>query len=161
YTGSCSSLTYIGCASTTTSLINGSFIVSAGTIYILVGKQGLTQFDAQAQAAAYKISSVSFTAVPPPANATCNTAVTIGSLPFSANVVMAAASDEALGSDCDNLNGFDDPGPAKRVIWYSYFSPTTQYLQFSSSGSEQAVLNVFTGTCGSLTRVACTTGTFI
>ena len=89
-----------------------------------------------------------------PANDECAGATVIGSLPFNATQNTRLATPNAN----DPLLTCADGGGGK-TVWFVYTAPSSQYVTFSTLGSTPSAydvaMGVLTGTCGSLSLVAC------
>jgi hypothetical protein len=98
-------------------------------------------------------SNTSFTTMappPPPANDNCSGAINLTSAQITGNTVGATQSMAAV-----NCNGFT--GTANDDVWYQY-TPSTNgpaIITVDGQGSFDAVVEAFTGTCGSLTSLTC------
>lgn len=79
-------------------------------------------------------------AIVPAAGATCTT-------PVSGTTSLATASTE-VAPDCGGTTTDDD-------VWYSFVATSTTHLVSLSNISEDMVLAVYSGTCGSLTELGC------
>ncbi len=91
-----------------------------------------------------------------PANDECSGATTITALPYH----LTQNTRLATPNPADPILLCADSGRGK-TVWYSYAADTTRYVTFSSLGSTNGTLvydvamGLFTGSCGSLTQVAC------
>lgn len=98
-------------------------------------------------------SSTSFTTSappPPPANDNCSGAINLTSSPITGNTVGATQSMPAV-----LCNGYT--GTANDDVWYQY-TPSTSgpaVITVTGNGSFDAVLEAFSGSCGSLTSLTC------
>ncbi len=93
---------------------------------------------------------------PPPAvsNDTCATAEAVGATPFN------DVTDITLADDDQDIcvSPFGDPEPAYSGIWYTFTPSSNTYLVASATCSDDqrsGRIVVFSGSCGSLTQVAC------
>jgi hypothetical protein len=98
-------------------------------------------------------SSTSFTTIappPPPANDNCSGAINLTSTPITGNTVGATQSMPAI-----NCNGFT--GTANDDVWYQYTAAASgpAIITVDGQGSFDAVVEAFSGTCGSLTSLTC------
>src|SRR3569623_159463 len=87
---------------------------------------------------------------PPPANDNCSGAVNLTSTPITGNTVGATQSMPAI-----NCNGFT--GTANDDVWYQYTAAASgpAIITVDGQGSFDAVVEAFSGTCGSLTSLTC------
>jgi len=142
YTGTCGSLTPVACnddggpshTSKITLLLTG-----ATTYYFLAGGGSAT-------ASGNLHFNMAFSPVPP--NDTCAGAITVsGSTYINSQSTIAATSTGDPVPDCAALgNG----------VWYKYTAATDGQIVVDTIGSDfDTVLAIYTGTCGSLTQVAC------
>lgn len=143
FSGACGSLTQIGCANATTTnggqteqvLLTG---LTIGTFYyIRVGN--ITNNN-------MTLTSLCITS--PPANDNCSGAIVL--TPGASCVTTAGTS----------LNGTQSlagcTGTADDDVWYSFVATgSTHYVTVAPSATYNAVVEVFSGTCGSLTSLQC------
>ena len=134
YSGGCSSLTPVACddgsgPSCATNRASVSFFGQTGTnYYILVaGKNG-----------AFGNLSISADG-PPPANDTCDTAITM-------------AQDVVYRTNTTYASSTGDTFPVEKGVWYQFTPSRPGLLLLSTCGSDyQTAFNVYTGACGLLT----------
>jgi hypothetical protein len=87
--------------------------------------------------------------VAPPNNDTCATAELLTSGGFSATVDNRGAENDVDTGTCA-LNGFTGAG-----VWYVYTPTVNEILSVVDSSTQDINWGVFTGSCGTLTNVAC------
>jgi len=84
-------------------------------------------------------------------NDECDQATVVGALPFTDNVTASQAT--ADGSDPELSCG---SGGGGRTVWYTFTAVSTAYVSINTFGSNyDTVLGLFTGSCGSLSEMAC------
>ena len=152
-TGGCAALAFVGDSDPETATFSG---LTVGTTYIL----RVYSFSSTAQAIDFDVCVG--TVPPPPANDDCTAPVVLldaAGNPTAANngtysTLSATASSEPNG--CTNGTADDD-------VWFEVTAPTagsTVTITVTGDATFDAVIGVFTGTCGNLTQVAsCVDGT--
>ncbi len=143
FSGDCSSLTRVACNDENGPACPGSrasisFNGVANTQYfILAGGRAV---------ASGNLSIVA--SVPAPANDSCSEAIAMSEgVTYTANTFYANSTDDPLPI-CRNRFG--------NGIWYSFTSATTVFTTISTCGSDfDTVMQVYTGSCGSLTPDVC------
>ena len=89
-----------------------------------------------------------------PANDLCSAAEVIPTVPFMATQSTAAAT--TSGDDPLQTCSYGGPAQNGHTVWYSYQSASDRMISLDTFGSNyDTVLSVYTGSCGSLTEVAC------
>ena len=157
--GNSSTLTYLTCAAnannSTNSMTISNYSLTAGaTYYIRVYSKGTTTIGAGL--GSFNIC-VTHTPIPaPPANDDCSGAVslTLGTIYTSGTVWGATNSNVA--ATCTGTPDDD--------VWYKFTANSNNAtIALSAIGSDLsssgAVVELFSGTCGALTSIACATGT--
>jgi len=88
-----------------------------------------------------------------PPNDLCTNATTVSSLPFTDGGLDWASATADLEVECTQLSGFQ----TKYGVWYQYTPATSHDIQVLANTSECSpnVVAIFTGSCGSLTELAC------
>jgi trimeric autotransporter adhesin len=144
FSGACGSLTSLACGSTTATAtgltLNNTYYVRVSNVGTDPSGSGTANFDICVTHAQL-----------PPANDDCSaaTALAIGS---GTSGTVWAASDSGVPTVCS--------GTADDDVWYT-FSPTASSATVTLSGvgsnlsTSGAMLQVFSGSCGSLTSIAC------
>jgi subtilisin-like proprotein convertase family protein len=142
YTGSCGALSEAGCsdnagAGVTSQLTNP--VVAGTPYYILAGGR-----DAQAGNLVFHLSFVEG----PPLNDSCSGAIIITNSTYAHTQSTAKA------------NSAGDPvtscGALGKGVWYQYTPPASGAVAVDTAGSDfDTVLAAYSGSCGSLTPVAC------
>ncbi len=142
FTGSCAGLTQVACSDPNAL----SVPVTAGTQYwILVGMWGTT-----APTTAYGLT---VDLVAPPVNDTCATAAVIASTPYTAPA--NTCNGPGATNDVDVTCNSSTPTQTISGVWFTYTATQTGSLDLTQTSSNDTVLAVFTGSCGSLTQIAC------
>jgi hypothetical protein len=141
FTGACGGLTEIACSDPA----NFNFAATAGTqYYILIGAWGSSP--------STSTTPMVFTleVIVPISNDVCGTASVIPSLPFTdAYQINRASADIDVSCNSDTATG------ANNSAWWTYTATTASALTFSDDDVTDTVLAAFTGSCGSLTQIAC------
>ena len=147
FSGTCAGLTSVACGTTgiTTNVTSGA------TYYIRVYSAGTGSIGGAAAGSAFSITA---TATAPPANDECAGAVTLtNGVTNNAGTVWAATTSSSIPVGCSTGNPDDD-------VWYKV-TPTNNVLTvtLSAIGSNLSTsgtrMQLFSGTCGSLTSIAC------
>lgn len=156
FSGSCGSLTSIGCASGTSSTLSLSTALTVGsTYYIRVYSSGNSAIITGGD------FNICVTHASPPANDNCSGAISLTASTGCSNTagtILAATNSGVAVSSCG--------GTADDDVWYSFTAingPLTT-ISLSSLGSSltgNTTIELFSGTCGSLTSIACATGTSV
>jgi hypothetical protein len=91
-----------------------------------------------------------------PANDSCAGATVIPSLPYHTTENTRLATPDSTDPIILCNNGLGGDGKA---VWFKWAADTTSWIRFSTIGSApdsfDTVIGLYTGTCGSLTEVAC------
>ncbi|HKO81034.1 MAG TPA: PQQ-dependent sugar dehydrogenase [Chitinophagaceae bacterium] len=149
FSGTCGSLTSVACGTTNiaTTVTNGA------TYYIRVYSAGTGSIGGAAAGSAFSITA---TATAPPANDECSGAITLSSgVANTAGSVWLATTSTGISSGCATGDPDDD-------VWYK-FTPAGNSVTISLSAvgtelnSSGTRMQLFSGSCGSLTSVACGT----
>ncbi len=155
--GDCSNLSAIACGTTS---ITASFLSPGTTYYIRVFSSGGSP-PVSPTNAGFDICVVD-PAASPPFNDECTNAINIPIWNTCNNIVgnMAGATlspGVALSGSCTGTVGYD--------VWYKFIAVTNNAATVSLSGIgpnfTNAGLQVFSGTCGSLTAIACNNGSSV
>jgi hypothetical protein len=144
FSGTCGGLTELSCSDPETVSYN---LVGGTQYYILVGAYSATPVTASTT---LSISANCVTPPPPPANDSCAGAVAVTSLPFASGAISVGGATPDANLSCNTGSAVNNG------IWFSYTPATNCSLRVSETGSLNAVGGVYTGTCGSLSEVACT-----
>lgn len=151
FSGSCGSLTSLDCSSSNT-LTENPLTIGA-TYYVRVYSAGSTPLTSNAG------FNICVTHVVPPANDNCAGAVTLTantSCTNTAGTVAYATNSSVAVSTCG--------GTADDDVWYKFTATVSPLTTISLSGlgsnlnASGAVLELFSGACGSLTSIGCSTG---
>ena len=144
FSGSCGSLSSLSCGNTEITQAN----LASGTYYLRVYSFGSTSLNSNAD--------FDITVVGPPSNDDCSGAVTLSNgTTNGAGTVWNATTTGGIATGCATGNPDDD-------VWYK-FTPAAASLNVSLTAigsnlsSSGARIQLFSGSCGSLTSVACGT----
>lgn len=93
-----------------------------------------------------------------PANDECSGATIVSTLPFSVSqntrLATVNAADPLLTCAGDTVAGMDG-----KTVWFRYIADSTRFVDFTTEGSNPSdydiAMGIFTGSCGSLSMVAC------
>ncbi|WP_415326429.1 T9SS type A sorting domain-containing protein [Chryseobacterium sp. MMS23-Vi53] len=146
FSGSCGSLTSVACGTSNTTTVGG--LTPGQTYYVRV-------YNSNGAGYSNSFNICIGTPPPPPANDVCSGAValTVGGV-FSSNAItttnVGATTDGT--TSCQTSRGDN--------VWYKVVVPASGNVTFetqgvSGTGLTDTVLSVHTGTCGSLTSIAC------
>lgn len=143
FSGACGALTSLGCSNTTgNDGIEGLNVTvpSAGTYRVRVFHNG---------AGSSATPTFNICVITPPANDNCAGAISIPS--NNCGTPLAGTSLNATQSQLGCSGTADDD------VWYTFTSSATGYAQLTVTGAAgyDPVLQIFSGTCGSLTSVQC------
>ncbi len=143
YTGSCGSLTPVGCDGRTIGRT-----LSAGTTYFIyvatfpAGQFFTPRLIGQEYSFIVDVST-------PPANDLCANAKTVPSLPYADTVDIGAAGNDSAGASCSG-----GAGSTGRGVWYRYTAPSNgpaikpMAVWNSHGGPVRGAISVFDGGCG-------------
>lgn len=145
YTGSCGSLTEVACENSGGSGTTETLVASlgSGTYFLQVHRVNTNPNDMTGNICVYTSASA-------PANDNCSgsMALTSGSSCTYTNVNSAGATNSGVSATCGS--GPDDD------VWFSFVAVTSSHtVNVAGSASYDAVLQVFSGSCGSLTSIGC------
>jgi hypothetical protein len=149
FSGSCGSLTcMLGVVGSTTAIINATGLTIGNTYYIRISSTNNSDFT----------FNICVTDPTPPTNDACSGAISLTSGTSCNNTAGALAyatiSSPSIASTCSGTPGAD--------VWY-FFIAQTAYptITLSSIGSSitTSYIQLFSGSCGSLTSLACVSGT--
>lgn len=150
YSGTCAGLTSIQCA--TTSLTNTTLTIG-NTYFIRVSNVG-TNPSGTGGVAGFNICVTH--PVPPPANDNCSGAISLSPAVSCSNTtgsLISATSSTGLPAGCEVAGTHYD-------VWYSFVAGSTyELITLSSIGSgiTNPAVQLYSGTCGTLTSIACGT----
>ncbi len=148
YSGTCGSLTQISCVDgggacgANESLATAS-VVSGTTYYIRLGS-----FNTVGTATG---TFVIAPPAPPPANDVCAGAVAITSTPYTAPASAVRGLDATDDLDVTCNSGTT----ANNGVWFTYTPATNGVANLAETSSADTATAIFTGSCGTLTQVAC------
>ncbi len=153
FSGNCNSLTAVGCANAT-----GSGLIETLTANSLVeGTYFVRVYDANTGAGGSGNFVVSvYNLISPPSNDNCAGAValTIGALVASGNTANATASSGIATCTAGS------PGTPDDDVWYTFTATSTITRITVDGGSAfNAVMQYFSGSCGSLSNMGCVSST--
>ena len=149
FTGSCGSLSSYACGTTTLTTV-----VQSGTAYyIRIYSAGTNPIGSTSGGSAFSITATSLTM---PANDDCSGAISLTpgtSCTNSAGSLNNATSTTGLPAGCQSVGTHYD-------VWYKFTAANaTETITLSSAGSNftNPEIQLYSGTCGSLTSIACGT----
>jgi hypothetical protein len=149
FTGTCASLTSVSCA-TTTFLTQA---VTNGTTYYVRIANATTNPSGTGSAGSFNICLSTSAA---PSNDACSGAIALTSGTSCSKVFGTLLNANVGASSCGNAGSAE--------VWYSFVAqsayPTIDLADYNFpniSGSTTPRINLYSGTCGSLTSLACTT----
>jgi hypothetical protein len=118
---------------------------TAGTVSNITQTQSIAQLT--------RTTRISWVEIPPPANDLCSGAISLapGTCPAG------ATAGTLLGSTYTNIPTIGCGTADRSDVWYSFVAPTTNPTISLTSPPANARLQIFSGSCGSLTSVACGT----
>jgi hypothetical protein len=156
FSGSCGSLTSLGCGSGATSVINATGLTIGNTYYIRVTTSNNS-------ALTFDICVQDPTLASPPANDNCSGAVTLtpGAAGAACSNTAGTLAGATISSPSVTSNCITTPGAD---VWYA-FTATSAFntISLSNIGSSitsgTAYLELYSGACGSLTSLQCASGT--
>lgn len=88
---------------------------------------------------------------PPPANDSCDSAITVASLPFNTAIEAAGAADD-VDIGCNDANGFS----TRNGVWFTFTPSQVMRVRLAESGAVDVAIAIFTGPCASPTEINCT-----
>jgi hypothetical protein len=150
YSGTCGALTSLQCG--TTSITNNS-LTSGNTYYVRVSSVG-------SLAATTGFSICVTHPVPPPANDDCTGAITLNSNTTCSNTsgtLISATASSGIPIGCASAGSLYD-------VWYKFVATgTVQNVSVTGLGAgiTNPELQIFSGTCGTLTSLACGTTSLV
>lgn len=147
FSGTCGSLASVACGTTSIS----TTVTSGTTYYIRVYSAGAGSIGGTASGSAFSITATTAT---PPANDECANATTLSSGSGSAGTVWNATTSSSIPTGCS--------GDPDDDVWYKITpAGVNLYVALSSIGTNLSTsgarMQLFSGTCGTLTSVACGT----
>ena len=146
YSGTCASLTSVACGTTS---ITQAGLTIGNTYYIRFANLG-TNPSGSGSAATFNIC-ITHTA---PANDLCSGAVTL--TPGSSCVNTAGS---LVGATYTTISSIGCGTASRNDVWYSFVATSTSGTITLSSAPTNPRLQLFSGTCGSLTSMACGSNT--
>jgi len=155
--GTCGAMTPISCSNAASAIpVSG---LTIGSLYVIrVYVTSIPNLGNASQSNRYDYTMCVEDPPPPPANNECAAATALSSGTSCSNtagtLAGATASSPAVATSC---------GTAGADVWYSFIAPTAfPTISLSSIGTSLSgagvSMQLFSGTCGALTSIACTTG---
>ncbi|MBS4063531.1 MAG: hypothetical protein KGZ74_03180 [Chitinophagaceae bacterium] len=151
YSGTCGSLTSVACSSSPHTSLTQTGLTVGATYYVRI-----SQYGAFGATGNYRADICITHPQSPPANDNCSGAITLSSSTTCSNTTgnLFYATSTATATSCGSGTFYD--------VWYSFTATaTTHAITLSSLGgslsASSTYIQVLSGTCGSLTNVACGT----